>query len=125
MGLREQAALDARAILEDASSGFGWAFTLTSPAGVTTGHVGFTSDVAMNIDPETGIAVTGRKASVAVALGSLTVLPEAVSERERKPWRVTFASPNGSIGTWKVVEVLPDRAVGIVVLLLESYASAD
>lgn len=125
MGLREQAALDSQAILGDLS-GFAWPFTLTNPAGVTSAHKGLTTDVAVTIDPETGVAVAGRKVSVAVSLASLTVLPEAVPERGRKPWLVTFASPQGAVATWKVVEVLPDRAVGVVVLLLETYlASAD
>lgn len=120
MGLREQAALDSQAILGD-TSGFGWPFTLTSPAGVTTALVGLTTDISVTIDPETGVAVTGRKASVVVSLASLPVLPETVPERERRPWIVSFTSPHGTIGSWKVIEVLPDRAVGVVVLLLEGY----
>lgn len=126
MGLREQAELDCQSILEDASTGFGWPFTLTSPAGVVEAHVGFTTDVGQSLDPETGIAVAGRRASVSVSLRSLTAMPTAVADETVKPWLVTFASVQGVAATWKVVEVLPDRAVGVVVLLLESYhASAD
>jgi hypothetical protein len=126
MGLREEAAVDCQLILEDASSGFGWPFTLTSPLGVVTAHVGFTTDVGQTIDPETGIAVAGRRASVAVSLRSVTALPTAVADETVKPWLVTFASIQGVAATWKVVEVLPDRAIGLVVLLLEAYhAIAD
>jgi hypothetical protein len=121
MGLREQATLDAQAILEDSSSGFGWPFTLTSPQGVAAARVGFTTDIGQTIDPDTGQAVAGRRASVAVSLRSLPEMPVAVAERDRKPWIVSFASALGVFAAWKVIEVLPDRAAGVVVLLLEAY----
>lgn len=123
MGLRAQAKLDARAILEDIS-GFGWPVTLTSPLGVVTSVYGFTTDVGQTIDPETGQAVAGQRASFAVARGALPELPEAVAESSRKPWLATFADSQGVSGTWKVIEVLPDRAVGVVVLLLEVFKRA-
>lgn len=125
MGLREQAALDSRTILEDSTAGFGWPLVLTSPAGVSTSLTGFTSDVSVTIDPDTGQAVAGRKASVAVSLSSLPAMPAAVADELTKPWLVTFADVQGVTSTWKVIEVLPDRAVGVVVLLLESYVSPD
>jgi hypothetical protein len=41
-------------------------------------------------------------------------------------WLVAFADSAGVVGTWKVVEVLPDRALGVVVLRVEAYrAGAD
>lgn len=121
MGLRAQAVADAKRILEDLS-GFGWPLTLTSPSGVSASHVGFTTDVAETIDPETGVAVSGRRASVAISLLSLPVLPSAVPESTRRPWVVTFDDATLNTPTrWKVVEVLPDRALGVVVLLLEAY----
>jgi hypothetical protein len=120
MGLRAQAALDCRAILED-DSGFAWPFTLTSPAGLEVQHKGFTTDVGQTIDPDTGQAVAGRQASVAVALASLGAMPVAVSDAASKPWLVTYANITGTVATWKVIEVLPDRALGAVVLLLEAY----
>src|SRR5688572_28829573 len=124
MGLRAQAALDAKAILEDATNGHGWPLTLTSPVGVTTELVGFTTDVGQTIDPDTGQAVAGRRASVALAMSSLPAMPEAVADEDAKPWLVAFDDVAGSPGTWKVIEVLPDRAIGIVVLLLESWHAA-
>jgi hypothetical protein len=123
MGLREQAKLDARAILED-TLGFAWPVTLTSPLGVVTSVYGFTTDVGQTIDPETGQAVAGQRASCTVALGALPSLPEAVAEGSRKPWLATFADSQGVFGAWKVIEVLPDRAAGVVVLLLEVFKRA-
>src|SRR5688572_29362165 len=124
MGLRTQAALDAKAILEDSTDGAGWPLTLTSPAGVATELVGFTTDVGQTIDPDTGQAVAGRRASVALAMSSLPAMPTAVASSDAKPWLVTFDDVTGTPGTWKVIEVLPDRAVGVVVLLLESWHAA-
>lgn len=124
MGLREQARLDARAILEDAS-GFTWPVTLTSPAGVASSLHGLTTDVGQTIDPETGQAVAGQRASFAVARAALPALPEAIAASNQKPWVVSFADSQGVVSSWKVVEVLPDAALGVVVMILEKYAPAD
>lgn len=124
MGLREQAALDGRAILEDLS-GFAWPVTLTSPAGVVTELRGYTQDVGQIIDPDTGQAVSGRRGSVVVARASLPELPEAVEDRGRKPWIATFADSQGVIASWKVVEVAPDAVLGQVKMLVEIYAGAN
>jgi len=121
MGLREQAALDARAILEDSATGFGWPLTLTSPLGISTQLIGYATDVSQTIDPETGQAVSGRRASVAVSLRALSEMPRGEADHLRKPWTVSFVDSEGVTSKWKVVEVLPDRAVSVVVLLLESY----
>lgn len=120
MGLREQAALDAKSILED-TSGFGWPFSLKSPLGVSVQLTGFTTDIGQTIDPETGQAVAGRRASVACSMRSLTELPTVSAAETRKPWIVSFDSIQGVPGDWKIVEVLPDRAAGVVVFLLEAY----
>lgn len=121
MGLRAQAILDAKAILEDSTSGFGWPVTLTSPVGVAVELVGYTTDVGQSIDPDTGQAVAGRRASVALPLSSLPEMPEAIADSGRKPWVATYADSAGKVSDWKVIEVLPDRAVGVIVLLLERY----
>jgi hypothetical protein len=127
MGLRAQAALDARAILENSGAdGFGCPIVLTSPAGDELALVGQATDVAESIDPETGVSVTARRASVALALASLPVMPESAPDESERPWLVRFDDIAGNPTLWKVAEVKPDRAIGVVVLLLEGYrASAD
>lgn len=126
MGLRTQAAADAKAILEDSVSGFAWPLTLTSPAGTVSALAGFASDIAESVDPETGTTVAGRRGSVAISLLSLAELPTAEAESEKRPWVVTFDDVTLAATSWKVVEVKPDRALGVVVLLLESFdASID
>ena len=124
MGLRQQAALDGKAILEDLA-GFAWPLTLTSPIGVTTSLLGLTQDVGQTIDPDTGQAVAGRRATVVLSLASLPEMPEAVAQTTRKPWVARFADSQGVTAQWKVVEVLPDRVLGQVTLILEAYAGAD
>jgi hypothetical protein len=125
VSLREQAAADARAILEDAS-GFGWLVQVTSPAGVTAALSGFTTDVREAFDPETGQMVNGRRASVAVHVRSLEAvglaIPRGVADSSVKPWIVRFADVQGVERTFKVVESRPDLAAGVVVLILEIYA---
>lgn len=120
MGIRDEAPLHAQAFLESASD-FGWPFTLTSPAGVVSQLRGYTTDVGQTIDPETGQAVAGRRASVACSLLSLAAMPEAIADSTSKPWVATFADVEGVTSSWKVVEVLPDRAAGVIVLIVEIY----
>lgn len=121
MGLRAQAAVDAKAILEDTTSGFGWPLVLTSPAGVALSLAGFATDVSESVDPETGVIVASRRASVVISLLSLPELPTAEAESNRRPWLVTFADVTLAGLTWKVVQVMPDRALGVVLLTLEGY----
>lgn len=126
MSLRAQAAADAKAILEEVTSGFACPVTLTSPEGVATELLGNATDIGQTIDPDTGQAVAGRRASVALSMSSLPAMPAAVADSDEKPWLVSFADVAGTPGTWKVMEVLPDREMGVVVLLLEAWhAAAD
>lgn len=124
MSLREQAAADLRAICEDAN-GFGWSITVTNPAGTSAALTGLSTDISTTIDPETGMAVAGRRASVAIALASLTAAglgtPVGVADGAGPPWIVQFASIQGTSHLFKVSEAMPDRAIGVVTCMLESY----
>lgn len=125
MGLRQQAAADLQAILEDAAGGFGWPVTVTDPSGLTAALTGLTTDVGYFIDPDTGQAVIGRKASVALRISALTTagmgMPRGIADETAKPWVIAFADINGTVFTWKVTQAFPDRTLGVVVLILESY----
>lgn len=124
MSLRTQAAADAKAILED-TNGFGYPITVSDPDCVSADLVGFSTDVSQVIDPETGQAVTGRSASVVLRLSTLATaglgIPRAVADRSLRPWVVRFNDIDGTPHTFKVQEAMPDRAIGIVVCMLESY----
>lgn len=128
MSLRLQAAADLKAIVEDSVGGFGWPITVTNPDGVTAAMVGLSTDVNLTIDPETGQAVAGRRASVALALATLATLglgvPVGIEDCKRKPWLVVFSDIGNSPQTFKVKTALPDRAIGLVVCELEAYRTA-
>ena len=126
MSLREQAEADLGIILEDDINGFGWPITITNPAGVSESLVGFSSDITQLIDPETGAAVSGRLASVALRIKSLvlagfTELPRNIPDATSKPWLIQFDDINGNAFTFKVSDSNPDRAMGLIVCVLEAY----
>jgi hypothetical protein len=126
MGLREIAEQDLGAIIEDDVHGFGWTISVTDPAGVNVPDlVGFSDDIAQLIDPDTGQAVSGRLASCALRISSLVAaglgLPQGVADAGIKPWLVAFLDINGNAYTFKVAQSNPDRALGIVTCVLETY----
>ena len=126
MGLRQMAESDLGLILEDEVAGFGYPITVTDPAGNATPFTGFSDDISQIIDPDTGQAVSGRAASVALRISSLlnagVALPRGVADAGAKPWIVEFDDINGYPFKFKVSQSNPDRALGMVVLLLELYA---
>jgi hypothetical protein len=126
VSLRLIAESDLAAILEDSVHGFGWAITLTDPAGASKALTGFSDDIAQLIDPDTGQAVSGRLASAALRISSIyaapaMALPRGIADSASKPWLVAFDDINGLPYTFKVAQSNPDRALGIVTLLLEAY----
>lgn len=121
MSLRTMAESDLSFILEDPVGGFGWVITLISPDGSTTSAVGFSNDISQVIDPDTGQVVSGRSASIALRMSSLTVLPVGISSTSSKPWLVRFNDINAGLHTFKVIKSNPDRALGVVTCVLEAY----
>ena len=129
MGLRSIAEQDLAVVLEDATTGFGWAITLTDPAGASKALVGHSSDISQVIDPDTGAAISGRLASAVLRLSSISdadpgpalAIPVGIADTSQKPWLVQFDDINGNSYTFKVKTSDPDRALGVVVLILEFY----
>jgi hypothetical protein len=125
MGLREQAEADLGLILEDKDRGFGYDIILTDPSGTVRALTGFSDDIAQIIDPDTGIAVSGRLASVAIRTSTIIAagltLPRGIADAGIKPWLVQFNDINGNPFTFKVSQSNPDRALGLVTLMLELY----
>lgn len=124
MSLRELAATDNRTILED-TEGFGWSVTLTDPDGFVADVFGFTNDISQVIDPQTGMAVTGREASVVFSIAGLTEagfgMPRGIADGALKPWTARFLDPNGNEHLFKILEAKPDRGLGCVACTLEAY----
>lgn len=125
MNLRILAERDLGAILEDSTTGFGWDIILTAPNGARHSFTGFSDDIAQVIDPETGVVVSGRLASVALRISSLQLAgletPRAISDTGSKPWAVEFLDVNGLPHRFKIIQSNPDRALGLVTLILEIY----
>lgn len=125
MSLRRLAESDLQHIIEDDSTGFGWPISLTDPNGTTSSFTGFSDDIAQLIDPETGQAVSGRLASVAIRTSSIYAqgfeLPRGIADTAQKPWVVKFDDINGISYRFKVIQSNPDRALGLVTCLLEAY----
>lgn len=125
MGLRDIAKADAKSILNDGVYGFGWPITITDPDGTIVNLTGFSNDVAEVIDPDTGVAVSGRIISVALVISDITdaglELPAAIADAAKKPWLVAFDDINGNPFIFKVQKSNPDRTLGIITCVLEFY----
>lgn len=125
MGLRDVAERDLGRILENSTTGFGWPITVTGPSGLSKPLTGFSDDISQVIDPDTGEAVSGRLASVALRISSLVAaglgLPVGIADSASKPWVIEFNDINGNPYKFKVAQSNPDRALGMVVCLLEIY----
>jgi hypothetical protein len=124
VGLRQQAN-DALDFMVSDPEGFGWPIKITSPEGASADLIGLSSDVAETIDVETGVAVAGRSAHVALQVDDLTAaglkVPVGIAESPRRPWVVDFEDIAGRPYRFKVSEARHDRAVGLVLCFLESF----
>jgi hypothetical protein len=129
MGLRAQAAADVSRILCDSENGAGMTVTLTSPGSVSADVTGFTSDIASLIDPQTGLAVSGRMATAALLMSEIAQmfpgvgLPRGIADSNSKPWTIQFADFSGELHMFKIVTADPDRAVGLLKCTLEAYSA--
>lgn len=122
MSLRTLAENDLSFILEDKVNGFGWDMILRNPNGETQNLVGFSNDISQAIDPDTGQLVSGRSATVALRMSTLTIgIPRGITNTSSKPYVVIFNDINGNSYTFKVQQSNPDRTIGVITLLLEAY----
>lgn len=127
MNLRSLAALDHARILSDGVDGFGWPIIVTNPEGVMVVTTGFASDVGEVVDPQTGLAVLGRRVTVQLLPGPIRELAmgeiRAVAEGDRKPWLVRFTDIHNRGRTYKVAAVHPDNDLGSIRVELEAWAA--
>ncbi len=125
MGLRQIAEADLKYTLEDGVYGFGWPIEITDPSGKQDTVVGYSNDISQAIDPDTGLVVSGRVASVAMRVSTLTALgfsiPEGIADSSKKPWVIDFLDIGGATHKFKIAQSDNDRSLGIVLCLLESY----
>jgi hypothetical protein len=129
MGLRDEQAAGAREFIEDAAAGFGWPIIVRDPEQRSAVLNGLARDISQIIDPQTGMVVTGREATVTLSIAALTAagfstLPKAVAEGGRFPWVIRFNDTEGRRHTFAVREGRPNRTLGFVVCSLEAYSGA-
>lgn len=129
MGLREQAEADLGMIIEDRSFGWGWDIILTDPDGKSEPMVGLSQDIALAVDPDTGMLVSGRTATIALRISTLRAKgfaenPKGVPDKNKRPWVVKFNDINGVPCVFKVIRSNPDAMIGCITAVLETYQEA-
>ncbi len=73
------------------------------------------TDVSMAIDPETGMMVTGSRVGISFHQSDLA-LWDGVSDMQR--WTVSFTNGAGQTVEGEIVNVMPDRYFGDVVVII-------
>ncbi len=126
MSLRRQAELDLAFIIEDPIGGFGWTVVLERPGnGASIQLIAFSNDISQMIDPDTGQIVSGRLATVVFRTSSIAAqgfeIPVGVSDPTKQPWSVRFSDIADKSYRFKIKETNPDRALGLLVCILEAY----
>ena len=127
MGLRQEIRQHAHTILQDVAHGFAWSLVVTNPDGIAACMKGFSTDIADLIDPETGMAVSGRQAEVTLSFDSLKAVglkhPAYIANGDGKPWTIKFDDIEGISHIFKVMRSAPDRTMGLVLCYLEAYVA--
>lgn len=128
MGLREIAEADLAITVEDRDGGFGWDVVLLNPTEADNAAgsplVGLTVNTMLLGDPDTGVAVKGRRVSVAVRISSLpdpNTLPEGIPDTDSLPWRFRFSNLRSTERIWRVADTDPDETLGVLVCHLEPW----
>lgn len=111
--------------LKDSEFGFGTIITITDPDLLSADVTGRSNDISFAIDPGTGVAVSGRTATIAIDMQELTdkgftSLPRATTNKE-KPWLIDYTDQLGETHNFTVREGNPDRTLGIVLCTLQFY----
>jgi len=125
VNLRLLAEQDLALTLEDSGAGFGWDVTVTDPAGVSVSLTGQSHDVGLTIDVDTGLPVSGRSCAVTLRISTIVsagiAVPVGKPDQSVRPYLVMFNDINGTPYTFKVVDSIPDRVLGIVTLVLGGW----
>lgn len=117
-----------RRIVQAKTTGFALDVTVTDPNGLSSGVIqALSSDIHQILDPETGLAVSGRHATVQLAISTLRAagfigeLPRNIQDSSSKPWLVEFEDLEGARQVFKVNQGNPDRSLGLINCVLEVY----
>ncbi len=126
MNFLEIAQQDKSFTLKDSEFGFGTVITITDPNLLSATVTGRSNDISFAIDPNTGVAVSGRTATIAIDMQELTdkgftSLPVAQTDKTKKPWLVEYTDQLGNAHVFIVLEANPDRTLGIVLCTLDFF----
>jgi hypothetical protein len=123
MNIREMAEQDLALTLEDAENGFGNEITITDPSGLSEILSGQTGDIHLVYDSEADAKVNNRIIHISIRISSLTALgfeiPRSQPDQSSNPWLFEFSDINGNSGKFTVSDSMPDKALGIVTIILE------
>lgn len=125
MNLLDQAAADLVTILSDTVGGFATPITVIDPDGNEATIGGFANDIGQQLDPETGLMMVGRQATVALPTRALRAAdlgdPRGVADENARPWRVKLKLPASDRELmFKVTKTMPDK-LGCIVCFLKLY----
>ena len=126
MNFRAIAEQDLSFTLEDNVYGFGVAVNITDPDGLSANVFGKQNDIAFQIDPQTGQAISGRVVEFDLRISTLTdagftSLPVNQKDKTKKPWIFEFDDISGNAGVFMVKQSNPDQTLGIIHCQLETY----
>lgn len=109
--------------LEDAENGFGMPATVTDPAGNVASLNVQSGDVHLLYDSGTDAKINNRTAHISMRISSLEAaglaIPRAQPNQNLNPWRFEFADATGKIRKFMVSDVMPDRTLGVVTVIIE------
>lgn len=127
MNIRELAEKDMELTLEDTVNGFAFACSITNPDKVTESFPVQSGDVHLLLENDTGIPVNNREAHVAIRISSLSAkgfeIPKAQPDESKNLWLFEFADIGGKLRKFTVLDVQPDRTLGLVVISLDLVKS--
>jgi len=118
MNLNEIAEADLSFTLEDSENGFGVDLTLKDlndneyPVSLQT------NDISFFIDLQSGASVYSRQVELNGRISTITAL---ASDLPAKNWKVDYIDTNGVSWSAIVVNISPDRKLGIYKLILGSF----
>jgi hypothetical protein len=122
VSLYDRARLDSARIL-NSPQGFTVPVVLTSPTNVEYSLRGFFIDVNLDIDPQTGLPIVGRKAAITVSVYDANGEEQLVDENPADTagrWLATFTNTVGETVTYSCAEKpMYDRTLGQITLLLK------
>jgi len=107
MNLRAQAEADTAFLLEDATTGFGVAITLTDLAGTVYQVAGQYHRIGVDIDPETGLLVPGKKSAITVRASRF-----AADNLPDEGWLVETTDITGAAVKGRIAFAMPDLTSG-------------